>query len=132
VAEVRNVSQAWGLGATGKLTGRLEVGANVTRSSDTTKYGFGTDFGMSAANVAQSGIGLPPVIYSDTRYGVYTKYAFTRQSDLRLDLLYVRNRLEEWAWGYNGVPFTFSDNTSVTINPHQHVTFIGASYIHRF
>jgi MtrB/PioB family decaheme-associated outer membrane protein len=132
VAEVRNVSQAWGLGATGKLTGRLEVGANVTRSSDTTKYGFGTDFGMSAANVAQSGIGLPPVIYSDTRYALYTKYAFTRQDDVRLDLLYVQNRLEEWAWGYNGVPFTFSDNTTVTLNPHQHVTFIGASYIHRF
>jgi MtrB/PioB family decaheme-associated outer membrane protein len=131
-ADVKNTSQAWGIGATGKLTAQVEVGANVTRSIDNTKYGFGTDFQMSAANVTQSQIGLPPVIYSDTRYGLYTKYAFTRQSDLRLDLLYVRNRLEEWAWGYNGVPFTFSDNTSVTINPHQHVTFIGASYIHRF
>ena len=132
VADVKNTSQAWGIGATGKLTPRLDVGANVTRSSDTTKYAFGTDFQMSPANVAQSAVGLPPVIYSDTRYGLFTKYAVSRQSDVRLDLLYVQNRLEEWAWGYNGVPFTFSDNTTVTLNPHQHVTFVGASYIQRF
>src|SRR4051812_28758809 len=131
-AEVKNSSTAWGVGATGRLTGALEVGANVTRTSDTTKYGFGTDFQMSATNVAQSTIGLPPVIFSDTRYSLYTKYAFSKQSDLRLDLLYVRTRLEEWAWGYNGVPFAFSDNTTVTLNPHQHATFAGASYIHRF
>jgi MtrB/PioB family decaheme-associated outer membrane protein len=132
VADVKNVSQAWGIGATGKLTPKLDVGANVTRTSDTTKYAFGTDFQMSASNVAQSAIGLPPVIYSDTRYALFTKYAVSRQSDLRLDLLYVKNRLEEWAWGYNGVPFTFSDNTTVTINPHQHVTFVGASFIYKF
>ena len=54
---------------------------------------------MSANNVAQSAIGLPPVIYSDTRYGVYTKYALTKQSDVRLDLLYVRTKLEDWGVG---------------------------------
>ena len=132
VADVKNNSTAWGVGTVGKLTGVLEVGANVTRTADTTKYSLTPDFQMSAANIAQSAVGLPPVIYSDTRYGLYTKYAFTKKSDLRLDLLHVRTKLEEWAWGYNGVPFRFSDNSTVTINPHQHVTFIGASYIQKF
>jgi len=132
VADVKNSTTAWGIGAVGKVTGVLEVGANITRASDTTKYSLSPDFQMSANNIAQSALGLPPVIFSDTRYGVYTKYAFTKQSDLRLDLLHVVTKLEEWAWGYNGVPFRFSDNTTVTMNPHQHVTFIGASYIHKF
>jgi MtrB/PioB family decaheme-associated outer membrane protein len=132
VADVKNSSTAWGIGAVGKLTGVLEVGANVTRQSDTTKYSFTTDFGMSAANIAQSVVGLPPVIFSDTRYGAYAKYAFTKKSDVRFDLLHVVTRLEEWAWGYNGVPFTYSDNTTVTMNPHQHVTFVGGSYIYKF
>jgi hypothetical protein len=132
VADVKNRSTAWGLGAVGKLSGVLEVGANVSRQSDITQYSLGADFQMSANNLAQSAVGLPPVIYSDTRYAVYTKYAFTRQSDLRLDLVHVRTRLEEWAWGYNGVPFTFSDNTTVALDAHQRVTFVGASYIQRF
>ena len=55
-----------------------------------------------------------------------------KQSDVRLDLIHVHNKLEEWAWGYAGVPFTYSDNTTVTIRPDQHVTFIGGSYILRF
>jgi MtrB/PioB family decaheme-associated outer membrane protein len=132
VADVTNNSTTWGVGAAGRLTAALEVGANISRQSDQTKYAFGTDFQMSPANVSQASIGLPPVIYSDTRYALYSKYALTKRSDLRLDLLYVQTRLEEWAWGYNGVPFTFSDNTTVTLNPHQHVTFLGASYIVRF
>jgi len=132
VADVKNSTMAWGVGTVGKLSGVLEVGANVTRTSDTTKYSLSADQGMSASNVSQSAIGLPPVIFSDTRYGAYGKYSISKQSDLRLDLLYVRTRLEEWAWGYGGVPFTFSDNTTVTLNPHQHATFVGASYIHKF
>ena len=87
---------------------------------------------MSANNVLQSAVGLPPVFFSDMRYGLFAKYAMTKQSDVRLDLIYVHNKLEEWAWGYAGVPFTYSDNTTVTIKPDQHVTFIGASYILRF
>jgi hypothetical protein len=132
VADVENRTTAWGIGAVGKLTGVLEVGANITRASDTSKYALSPDFQMSANNVLQSAVGLPPVIFSDTRYSAYAKYAFTKQSDVRLDLLYVRTKLEEWAWGYNGVPFTFSDNTTVTMNPHQHATFVGASYIYKF
>lgn len=132
VADVRNTTNAWGFGAVGKLTGALDVGANVTRSSDTTRYTFSTDFQMSATNIAQSAVGLPPVVFSDTRYGAYARYAFTKKSDVRLDVLHVRTKLEEWTWGYNGVPFTYSDNTTVSINPHQHVTFVGASYIYKF
>jgi hypothetical protein len=35
-------------------------------------------------------------------------------------------------WGYNGVPFAYSDNTTVTAQPNQNVSFIGVSYVYRF
>jgi hypothetical protein len=132
VADIKDSNTTWGVGVLGKPTGVLDVGANVTRTADNTKYTLSTDPQMSAANIAQSAVGLPPVFFSDTRYSLFAKYAMTKQSDVRLDVIYVRNKLEEWAWGYAGVPFTYSDNTTVTINPQQHVSFIGGSYIYRF
>ncbi|MBV9189333.1 MAG: MtrB/PioB family outer membrane beta-barrel protein, partial [Betaproteobacteria bacterium] len=130
--DIKNSNSTWGFGIVGKPNGVLDVGANVTRTYDNTKYTFSQDFQMSANNIAQSAIGLPPVFFSDTRYSLFAKYAVSRQSDLRFDLLYVHNKFEEWSWGYARVPFAYSDNTTVTINPDQHVTFIGGTYIYRF
>jgi len=132
VADIKNTNSTWGFGVIGKPMAVLDVGANVKRTYDNTKYKLSSDFAMSANNVLQSAVGLPPVFFSDTRYSLFGKYAMTKQSDLRVDLIYVHNKLEEWAWGYAGVPFAYSDNTTVTIRPDQHVTFIGASYIQRF
>ena len=132
VADIKNGNTTWGFGVLGKPTGALDVGASITRTADNTKYTLSTDPAMSAANVAQTAVGLPPVFFSDTRYSAFAKYAMTKQSDVRLDVIYVRNRLDEWAWGYAGVPFTFGDNSTMTINPEQHVTFVGGTYIYRF
>ena len=40
-------------------------------------------------------------------------------------------RLNEWTWTNNGVPFLYSDGTTLGMNTNQSVTFIGASYIYR-
>ena len=132
VADIKSSNTTWGFGIVGKPIAVLDIGANVTRTSDNTKYSLSPDFQMSANNVAQSAIGLPPVFYSDTRYSLFAKYALNKQSDLRFDVIYAHNVLNEWSWGYAGVPFAYSDNTTVTINPDQHVTFVGGSYIYRF
>jgi hypothetical protein len=132
VADIKNGNTTWGFGVLGKPTGVLDVGASITRTADNTKYTLSTDPAMSAANVAQTAVGLPPVFFSDTRYSAFARYAVSKQSDVRLDVIYVQNKLQEWAWGYAGVPFTYSDNSTMTINPDQHVTFVGGSYIYRF
>ena len=132
VADIKNGNTTWGFGVLGKPTGTLDVGASVTRTADNTKYTLSTDPSMSAANVAQTAIGLPPTFFSDTRYSAFAKYAMTKSSDVRLDVTYVQNKLQEWSWGYKGVPFRYSDNSTMTINPDQHVTFVGGSYIYRF
>ncbi len=136
VADMRNRSTAAGLKLDGRLTGGIDVGAGVTYVQDVTQYMLSPDTGAtpppSAANVQQNAVGLPDVTYSETRLALYASYALNKQSEIRVDLWHVISTLDEWSWGYNGVPFAYSDNTTVTLNPEQRVTFVGARYFYRF
>jgi hypothetical protein len=76
--------------------------------------------------------GLPEVAYDEFRLRLFGKYALEKNADLRIDLVHFRARLDEWTWGYNGVPFTYSDNTTVSFDTKQHVTFLGATYIYKW
>ena len=42
-------------------------------------------------------------------------------------------KLNEWTWTNpaNGVPFLYSDGTTLAMNPVQRVSFIGASYVYK-
>ena len=99
---------------------------------DSTRYALSADPLTTAANVQQNAVGLPDVVFSETRVGVYTKYALNKQSDVRFDLAHIVSKLDEWSWGYNGVPFVYSDGTTVSINPIQRVTFVAARFIYKF
>jgi MtrB/PioB family decaheme-associated outer membrane protein len=132
VADTTNRNIAFGLNVTGNLTGALQVGGGITRVFDVTKYGLSPDRATTANNVLQNGIGLPDVTFSETRYGGYAKYALSKRSDVRFDLWRISSRLDEWSWGYNGVPWVYSDGTTVSINPRQQVTFAAARYIYKF
>jgi hypothetical protein len=39
---------------------------------------------------------------------------------------------KEWTWAYNGTPFTYSDNTTLSMQQTQSVNFLGASYMYKF
>jgi MtrB/PioB family decaheme-associated outer membrane protein len=132
VADMRNRSLAYGLNVVGRPTGVLEVGAGITRLLDITKYDLSPDLLSTPNNVLQNAVGLPNVTFSEIRYGAYTKYSLTKQAGLRFDITRIVSRLEEWAWGYNGVPWVYSDGTTVSIQPHQQVTFAAARFIYKF
>lgn len=132
VADMRNRSVAYGLNVVGRPTGVLEVGAGITRLLDITKYNLTPDLLSTPNNVLQNEVGLPNVTFSEIRYGAYTKYSLTKQAGLRFDITRIVSRLEEWAWGYNGVPWVYSDGTTVSIQPHQQVTFAAARFIYKF
>jgi MtrB/PioB family decaheme-associated outer membrane protein len=136
IAETNNRSTAAGLKVDGKVSPVLDVGAGVTYVEDLTEYKLSPDTAAtpppSAANVNQNALGLPNVKFSQTWFSFYAKFAATPQTDIRLDLWHVIAKLDEWSWGYNGIPFTYSDNTTVTLNPNQEVTFLGARVISRF
>jgi len=132
VADTKNTSTAFGLGINGQPSGVLEVGAGVSYVSDVTKYSLTPDFATTPNNVAQNAVGLPDTKFSETRYGVFAKYALSKQSDLRLDLSYIIEKLDEWSWGSNGVPWVYSDGTTVGLKPDQRVTFAALRYIYKF
>jgi len=132
LGDLSDVNDAIGIGLVGKPSGRYEVGGNISYITDTNAYGTMADFGASAANVNQiAAFQLPDVVYRETRLNLYGKYALDKHSDIRVDFVYADYYFTEWAWGAAGVPFTYQDNTTVSIDPKQHVAYIGARYIYR-
>ena len=131
IADIHDTNKAFGLGVVGKPRERLEVGGKLSYLTDTTRYGLGPDRLSSANNVNQLAIGLPDVKYRETRLNLYGNYAVQKNGTVRLDVIRYVAKLDEWAWG-DTVPWTYWDNTTVSINPDQRVTFVGASYIYKF
>ncbi len=134
-AELKDNNTAFGVGLKGKMSGRLEVGGKLSFVNDVNKYAY-VGFYPTANATAQQQIatygGLPDVTYKETQLSLYGKYALQKNADIRVDLIHYQAKLDEWAWGYAGVPFLYQDNTTVTINPDQSVTFIGVTYIYKF
>lgn len=135
MAALDNVSTTVGLGVVGRPSSRLEVGGDLSYINDITKYGLQADQTTTgttlANNTAQAAIGLPDVVYRQTRLNLFGKYALQKNADIRVDFIHQRTKLDEWTWGYNGVPFAYSDNTTVSMQQNQNVTFLGARYIYK-
>jgi len=127
-----NDSDIFGLGIKGKVTPRLNVGANAVYLNDNTRYGLQAAPGSSAANVNQAAIGLPDVSYRQSSFNLYGAYAMDKHSNVRLDLIHQEYKFNEWSWSNNGTPFVFADGTTVTMNPNQKVTFLGLTYIYKW
>jgi MtrB/PioB family decaheme-associated outer membrane protein len=134
VAALEDRNSTAGLGLVGKPMPKLQVGADLLYIKDRNIYAQGLDSAASAANqafLAQSG-GLPDVTFRNFRLKLYGKYALQKNADIRVDVVHDRARLNEWQWGYNGVPFVYSDNTTVSLNPNQNVTFVSVVYSYRW
>lgn len=140
IAELRDINTSLGFGINGKPVDRFEVGATLSFINDVNRYGQQQDAGTgapAAANLGNGALlaatgGLPDVTFRQTRLKLFGKYTLDKKSDIRVDFVHQRTRLNEWTWGYNGVPFLYSDNTTVSQNPTQNVTFVGVTYIYKF
>ena len=117
-AEVKDVSTSLDFGVAGKPSKGFEVGGDLLFLNDSNRYQLG-------------GGSLPDVTYRVTRLKVFGKYELEKNADLRLDLVHQRAKLDEWTWSYGGTPFAYSDNTTVSLQPNQSVTFIGVTYIYK-
>lgn len=129
-----NRTNTLGLGFSGRATGTLEVGGMLAFIDDRSNYAqtlaASADAG-SAALLAATG-GLPGITFRQTSLKLFGKYTLDKQSTLRLDLIHLRTRWNDWAWNYNGTPFTFSDGSTVNASATQSVSYIGLTYIHRW
>ncbi len=121
-----------GLGVVGKPSERLDLGANLSYGNDRNEYAQTLDATANPGSVALLAAtgGLPDIVFRSTELKLFGKYVLTKASAVRLDAIHQRFKWNDWAYGYNGVPFTYSDNTTVTLKPVQNVTFVGLTYIY--
>ena len=133
-AALKDIATSFGLGIVGKPSGQLQLGADLTFLEDVLKYHQEQDPLANAANtafLAASG-GLPDVTYRLVRLKLFGQYALDRNASVRIDFIHHRTYFNEWTYSYNGVPFTYSDNTTIKAEQDQRVSFVGASYIYRW
>jgi MtrB/PioB family decaheme-associated outer membrane protein len=126
LAELKDVSTSMDVGLIGKPVSKLEVGGDISYMKDSNRYQQSMATGAAVVN------GLPDVSFTLTSLKVYGKYALDQNAYIRADLIHQSVRFDEWTWGYNGTPFAYSDNTTVTMQPNQSTSFLGASYIYQF
>jgi MtrB/PioB family decaheme-associated outer membrane protein len=127
-----NTNTAAGLGVNGKPLESLEIGGSIGYVRDKNAYAQSLDASASpgsAALLAAAG-GLPDIVYEATYLKLFGKYALTAASALRVDAQYQRSKWNDWGSGYNGTPFVYSDNTTLSMKPVQNVGYLGVSYIY--
>lgn len=130
ILSFRNTSTALGLGLAGKPRAKVEVGATLSHVEDRNVYAQTLDAFAppdSVALLAATG-GLPDIIYRQTALKLFGKYEFDKKSSLRVDLVHQRSHFSDWTWGANGVPFAFSDGTTVWQRPNQAATVLSITY----
>lgn len=136
--DTRNSSQSIGVGVKGKVTSRLDIGADWFTTRDSTRF---TNQVVTAGVVGNipgwvgqtlPGNTLPKIHYNTDRIKLFANYALDKSSDLRFDAIYQHYKTDDWQWGYNGIPFLYSDNTTVSQPMSQDAVFIGARYIYKF
>lgn len=133
--EMANTTDTVGLGVQARVSGKIDVGGDVSYNEDINKYKQAANPTLlSAANVTTLGtLGqLPDVQFTQTVLRLFGIYKIDKVSAVRLDAVYAESKLKEWTWGNGTTYFAFGDNTTVTMQPKQTVTFLGARYIYKF
>lgn len=133
-ATLKDTADSLGIALNGNVSERLQVGADFTYLRDKLVYFQELDQAASAVNIAflaASG-GLPDVTYRLARLKLFGQYLVDKTSSIRLDLIHNRTKFNEWTYQFNGVPFAFSDNTTLSAQEDQNATFVGVSYIYRW
>jgi len=122
---LRSVGDSFGLGARGKPNGRLELGADLSHSDITDKYGQER---LNAASPATVVAPLPEVSTELTRLNLFAKWALQKNAGIRLDYIFDRFSTNDFTW----TTWQYAVGTRVLPDPVQEVHFIGVSYYYRF
>jgi hypothetical protein len=142
--DTRNTAYTGGLAINGNATSRLTLGMEILTTYDKTTFrnvvvnstvtggaliGTGNTAGFTAAT---PGNYLPNINYRTNKLNLRGKYSIDKASDVLVAFAYQQFKTDDWQWGYNGVPFVYSDNTTVSQPMTQNLRFWGTSYILRF
>jgi MtrB/PioB family decaheme-associated outer membrane protein len=123
-----------GIGLNGKPSEKLQLGAllSFVNNEDTYSQGLAPNAAPGSAQLLAAAGGLPDVTFRRTELRLFGTYALTERSTVRLDAGYQRLTYDDWAYSFGAVPFLYSDNTTVFLQPDQNVGYLGLSYIYRW
>ena len=129
-----NTNTSLGIGVVGKPTSNLQLGGGIAYIDDRNEYDQGLDANASAssANLLAATGGLPDIVYQRTELRAFGDYRLSKASAVRVDLVYLHAKYNDWGYGYNGVPYVYSDNTTVSQQQTQSVTYLGMRYIYKW
>ena len=126
LAELANNNDAVALGVVGTPSAKYELGATASYMNDRNRY-----LPTLASGATPVGGGLADINYRVASLKLFGKYALEKNADVRLDVYHQSANMGEWTWANNGTAYAYSDNSTVTLQPNQEVTFIGVSYIYK-
>jgi len=131
-ANLKLRSEGFGAGIQGKITSKLEVGAQYLYSHDRNVYDIsvgGVQAGSNANSQVLSGAGvLPDTVYSVSTFRLFGKYPVAKTTVLRLDYIYDRRKMDDYTWSN----WRYSDGTTVFVDPVQTTQILGLTIIQSF
>lgn len=129
-----NSTTTLGLGFTGKLKSAWQLGGMLSYALEKDVYRQSLDDSASTFDVntlAASG-GLPDVRFSQSQVKLFATYALDKQAAIRFDFVHMATRFDDWTWAFGGVPYTYSDGTTLSQAPRQSANFVGVRYIYKW
>lgn len=127
-ARIRNTTSAWGIGLKGKPRADLELGADLSGSTDNAEHGMARLGNFGTAVGTASPVSLPDYHYRQLSLKLFADHALDRHSGVRASFIYDRRRSNDWTWA----GFTYTDGTTVTQPDVQETSFLGLTYHYRW
>jgi hypothetical protein len=129
-----NSNTTVGLGLVGKPSSSLQLGFGVSFVNDRNEYNQELDpsASQSSANLLAAAGGLPDIVFRKVELRAFGSYKLSKAASLRVDVVHQRARYNDWAYGYDGVPYVYSDGTTLSQQQSQNVTFAGVRYLYKW
>jgi len=122
-----NTNLGASIGVSGKASSKVNVGGSLSYMNDRSVYAQSPDASAPAdvaSTLAKTG-GLPDINYRQTTLKLFADFALEKKSSVRVDLIHQRASVNDWA------PLVYSDNSTVTQNQDQNVSYVGVTYIYQ-
>ncbi len=121
-----------GVGFRGRPVDAVEIGGQLSLMDNTGVHlqDLDTVPAPGSAQLLAATGGLPDITFRLAEIRLFGSYAFSARSSVRLNAGYQRVKYDDWTYRYQGTPFLFGDNTTLSFKQVQDVVHIGASYVY--
>jgi MtrB/PioB family decaheme-associated outer membrane protein len=121
-ADVLNHGDAIGVGARGRLTDSLELGADIAYQKDATNYGL-----ITTLPTAPPAGALPNISNKQTTAKVFARYSLSERFAVRADAEYAQYQTNDWTW----LNWVYTDTSTGFLNPQENTVFFGVSVYYK-